>query len=246
MQTPDSSTTPPVSSHAPASLQTIAIDGPAGSGKSTIGAALAQRLGFLYFDTGIMYRCVALAAWRNNVAPADQRAVTDLSERIKIEVKPPHVADGRQYTVLMDGMDVTWALRNKGVEAHVSTVAAYPGVREAMVRQQRAVAAVAGRIVMCGRDIGTVVLPDADVKIYLNPGPEERARRRFEELRARGVETSYEEVLIGVRKRDEIDMTRATSPLRPAEDAIIFDSSGLDVDQAIDRIYAIVIKHAAR
>jgi cytidylate kinase len=115
-----------------------------------------------------------------------------------------------------------------------------------MVRQQRAVAAAAGRIVMCGRDIGTVVLPDADIKIYLNPGPEERARRRFEELSARGVETSYEEVLIGVRKRDELDMTRATSPLRPAEDAVIFDSSGLAVDQAIDRIHAIVIKHAAR
>jgi CMP/dCMP kinase len=228
----------------PAALRTIAIDGPAGSGKSTIGAALAQRLGFLYFDTGVMYRCVALAAWRHNVAPADQREITELAERIKIEVKPPHIDDGRQYTVLMDGLDVTWALRNKGVEAHVSTVAAYPGVRDAMVRQQREVATAAGRIVMCGRDIGTVVLPDADIKIYLNPGPDERAKRRFEELRARGVETSYDEVLVGVKKRDEIDMTRATSPLRPAGDAVVFDSSGLEVGEAIERIYALVVKRA--
>ncbi len=221
-------------------ISTIAIDGPAGSGKSTIGAALAERLGFLYFDTGVMYRCVALAALRHSVAPADEPGVTALAERIVIEVKSAKIPDGRQYTVLLDGLDVTWALRNKGVEAHVSTVAAYPGVREAMVRQQRAVATAAGRIVMCGRDIGTVVLPNADVKIYLNPGPEERARRRHAELVNRGVESSYEAVYAAVLKRDALDMSRAASPLRPAADAVMFDSSNMSVADAIEGVYQLV------
>jgi CMP/dCMP kinase len=226
-------------------ISTIAIDGPAGSGKSTVGAALAQRLGFLYFDTGVMYRCIALAAWRHHVPPADEAGVSALAERVVIEVKPPHVPDGRQYTVLLDGLDVTWALRNKGVEAHVSTVAAYPGVRDALVRQQRMVAS-AGNIVMCGRDIGTVVLPAADVKIYLNPSAKERARRRHAELVSRGVASNLDEVFIAVQKRDDLDMSRATSPLRPAADAIIFDSSGMTIENAIDGVYRIVVQAAQR
>jgi CMP/dCMP kinase len=220
-------------------VSTVAIDGPAGSGKSTVGAALAARLGFLYFDTGVMYRAVALAALRSGINPADEIAISRMAEALRIDVLPATRDDGRQYTVRLDGDDVTWALRNKDVEAHVSTVASYPAVREAMVRQQRDVAHQ-GNIVMVGRDIGTVVLPNADVKIYLTASAEERAVRRHSELQARGITTSYADVLAGVRQRDDIDSNRATSPLRPAEDAVIFDSTGLSVDEAVEGVFRLV------
>lgn len=220
-------------------VSTVAIDGPAGSGKSTVGAALAARLGFLYFDTGVMYRAVALAALRNAINPKDEAAISRMAEALRIDVLPATQSDGRQYTVHVDGEDVTWALRGKDVEAHVSTVASYPAVREAMVRQQRQVAQQ-GNIVMVGRDIGTVVLPDADVKIYLTASAEERAVRRHKELQARGVTTSYADVLAGVRQRDDTDSNRATSPLRPAEDAILFDSTGLGIDEVVEGVFRLV------
>lgn len=220
-------------------VSTVAIDGPAGSGKSTVGAALAARLGFLYFDTGVMYRAVALAAVRRGINPADEMAISRMAEALHIEVFPATRDDGRQYTVRLDGDDVTWALRDKEVEAHVSTVASFPAVREAMVRQQRAVARQ-GNIVMVGRDIGTVVLPNADVKVFLTASAEERALRRHQELQARGITASYADVLAGVRQRDDIDSNRATSPLRPAEDAVIFDSTGLSVDEAVEGVFRLV------
>ncbi len=220
-------------------LSTIAIDGPAGSGKSTVGSALADALGFLYFDTGVMYRCVALATLLHEINPRDEAAVSALAQRIGIAVRAADVSDGRQYTVLLDGADVTWALRGKDVEARVSTVAAYPGVRDAMVAQQRIVAAQ-GRIVMVGRDIGTVVLPDADIKIFLTASAEERAQRRHEELIARGQNSDYETVLAGVLQRDALDSQRATSPLRPADDAYIFDSTGLKIEQTVASLLAYV------
>jgi cytidylate kinase len=222
-------------------ISTIAIDGPAGSGKSTIGSALAARLGFLYFDTGVMYRCVALATFKHEINPQDEAAVSALAERIGIAVRPPDRRDGRQYTVLLDGEDVTWALRGKDVESRVSIVAAYPAVRSAMVAQQRIVAGQ-GRIVMVGRDIGTVVLPKADVKIYLTASAVERATRRHEELLARGHASNFEDVLAGVRQRDATDSQRATSPLRPANDAYTFDSTGMSVAQAIEGVYALVLE----
>ena len=205
----------------------IAIDGPAASGKSTVGKAVADALGYLYLDTGAMYRAVTWLALQNDVAISNEAAITALAHEADIDVLPAGEArDGRQYTVLAEGYDVTWEIRSADVGAYVSEVSAYAGVRAAMVTQQRRMAARGGIVVM-GRDIGTVVLPDAPLKIYLDASPMERARRRWLEEQARGGARSLEAVLAEVRHRDEIDSTRETSPLRPAADAWIIDSSTL-------------------
>jgi cytidylate kinase len=196
-------------------------------------------LGYLYFDTGVMYRAVTWAALTRGVDVHDEAAVTDLAERLRIDVLPPTVDDGRQYTVEADGVDVTWDLRTPAVDADVSTVSAYRGVRAAMVRQQRRVAAE-GRVVMVGRDIGTVVLPDAELKIYLDASVEERARRRWQELRDRGEAADYEAVLEATRRRDRIDSQREISPLRVAEDAHVVDTTGVGVEQVLARVRALV------
>jgi cytidylate kinase len=231
----------------PKVINTVAIDGPAGSGKSTVGAALAAQLGFLYFDTGVMYRAVALAALRAAVSSDDGPTLTTLAQRLRIEVLSPsaHETDGRQYTVHLDGEDVTWALRSAEVESRVSAVARHAGVREEMVRQQRRIAEP-GRIVMVGRDIGTVVMPNADVKIYLIASPEERARRRHAELCAKDAAADYDVVLADVRARDARDSSRTISPLRPAADAHIVDSTDVGIDATVARLRAIVeeIAHA--
>jgi cytidylate kinase len=211
---------------------TIAIDGPAASGKSTIGESLARQLGYLYFDTGVMYRAVTWAALERGIPIADEAAVTTLAEQLRIDVIPPTTDDDRQYTVLADGVDVTWAIRTPGVNGSVSPVSAYWGVRRALVAQQRRVAA-AGQVVMVGRDIGTVVLPDADLKIYLDASVEERARRRRREIQARGEEADYEAVLASMRRRDEIDSNREVSPLRAAEDAVVLDTTDLSVEEVL-------------
>lgn len=214
----------------------IAIDGPAASGKSTLGAALAQKLGYLYFDTGVMYRAVTWAALKRGLDINDEQAVTQLAQELDIDVTEPTQADGRLCSVWCDGVDVTWATRTPEVDANVSAVSAYPGVRAAMVAQQRHIGQ-RGRVVMVGRDIGTVVLPDAPLKIYLDATAEERARRRFEEVCARGGETqSYEEILAAMKRRDAYDSSRATAPLKPAVDAVIVDSTNLDVAQVIARV----------
>ena len=206
----------------------IAIDGPAASGKSTIGGLLAERLGYVYLDTGVMYRAVAWAALDRGIDIDDEAAVTELAEHVQIDVLTPSLDDGRQYTVMCDGRDVTWAIRTPEVDRAVSPVSVYPGVRAAMSAQQRRIG-LAGHVVMVGRDIGTVVLPEADPKIYLDAALEERARRRLLERQARGELAVYEQVLAIVRRRDEIDSQRATAPLRPAPDAVIVDSTYLDI-----------------
>ena len=211
---------------------TITIDGPVASGKSTIGYLLAQKLGYLYLDTGAMYRAVTWAALTREVSVEDERAVTALAEGIHIDITQPTVDDGRQYTVLSDGEDVTWDIRRPEVDASVSVVSAYPGVRRAMVAQQRRIAA-AGRVVMVGRDIGSVVLPDADLKLYLDATPQERARRRWLERRARGESVTYEEVLTMMLRRDEIDSHRAVSPLRVPDGAVVIDTTGLTIDEVL-------------
>ena len=211
---------------------TVAIDGPASSGKSTIGELLARQLGYLYFDTGVMYRAVTWAALERGVPIEDEAAVTALAEQLRIDVTPPTSDDGRQYTVLGGGEDITWAIRTPEVNANVSTVSAYPGVRRALVAQQRRVAA-GGRVVMVGRDIGTVVLPEARLKIYLDADVEERARRRWREIRTRGNDANYETVLASMRRRDEIDSNRDVSPLRVAEDACVLDTTDLSIDEVL-------------
>jgi cytidylate kinase len=219
---------------------TIAIDGTAASGKSTVAAFLAERLGYLYFDTGVMYRAVTLAALRRGVPIEDEAGVTALAETVPIEVRPPTVADGRQYTVYLDGEDVTWEIRSPAVNANVSPVSAYAGVRQALTAQQRRIALAAGRVVMVGRDIGTVVLPEADLKIYLDASAEERARRRLAEARTLGQDLTYEQVLDSVRRRDEIDSGRDCAPLRPADDAVIINTDGLSIAEAFARVEGLI------
>ena len=218
---------------------TIAIDGPAASGKSTIGELLALRLGYVYLDTGVMYRAVTWAALVRKIAIEDEAAVTALAERLKIDIVLPTVVDGRQYTVLADDQDITWQIRSPEVNRAVSPVSAYPGVRAALSAQQRRIGHK-GKIVMVGRDIGTVVLPDADLKIYLDATLKERARRRYRETLDRGEPANYQQVLASVRLRDKIDSGRAAAPLRPAEDAMVVDTTLLSVEQVLDKVLALV------
>ncbi len=219
--------------------RTIAIDGPAGAGKSTIGALVAERLGYLFLDTGAMYRAVALAALERSVDPDDGRGLSALARELRITIGPPTVRDGRAYTVLLDGRDVTWEIRDGRIDRVVSQVARVPGVRDAMLEQQRALAA-RGRVVMVGRDIGTVVLPDADRKIFLTASAAERARRREEELQSRGEQRPRQELLHEILRRDQLDSERAVAPLRAAEDAIVVETDGQSVGQALDRVLSVI------
>jgi cytidylate kinase len=219
--------------------RTIAIDGPAGAGKSTIGALVAERLGYVFLDTGAMYRAVALAAKRRGIDPDDAERLTTLAREVRVLIGPPTKRDGRAYTVLLDGDDVTWEIREADIDRIVSQVARVQGVREAMVEQQRALAQ-RGRLVMVGRDIGTVVLPGADRKIYLTASAAERAKRREEELRARGQVRPRQDLLQEILRRDKLDSERAVAPLRIADDAIVVHTDGLAVGEALDKVLAIV------
>lgn len=218
-----------------ASPETIAIDGPAASGKSTLGRALAEYLGYLYFDTGVMYRAVTLFALRQAVDLDDPAACSGLAAALRIDVLPPSKGDGRLYDVLVDGEDVTWQIRTPEVDANVSQVSTYPGVRSALTQQQRRIG-LAGRVVMVGRDIGTVVLPEAPLKIYLVASVEERARRRFLESQGRLEDLSYEGVLESMRQRDRIDSSRELAPLRPAKDAVILSSDHIGASQVFEQV----------
>ncbi len=217
----------------------IAIDGPAASGKSTIAEKLAAELGYLYFDTGVMYRAVTLAALRELQSVQDEQAVSELAQRVQIDVLPPSVEDGRLFDVLLDSEDVTWAIRQPDVDRNVSQVSAYPLVRQAMTEQQRRIGQ-RGSVVMVGRDIGTVVFPDAELKIYLDASVEERARRRFDEVRRRGQPANYEEILEAMRRRDHMDSSRALAPLKPADDAIILNTDGLDICEVLQKVKALI------
>ncbi|MCX7670887.1 MAG: (d)CMP kinase, partial [Anaerolineae bacterium] len=243
---PASPATPPKSERKKPSLlpETIAIDGPAASGKSTVGGRLARKYGYLYLDTGVMYRAVAAAALARGIPTDDETAVTALARRIEIQVMAPTVADGRDVTVLVDGEDYSWEIRKPEVEAVVSPVSAYAGVREAMVAQQRRIARQ-GPVVMVGRDIGTVVLPDADLKIYLDAALRERAQRRYRERLARGEQADFDQILADLRRRDEIDSQRQHSPLIPASDAIMIDSTNLTIDEVMERVQALVDRWVA-
>ncbi len=217
----------------------IAIDGPAAAGKSTVGERVAAELGYLYFDTGIMYRAITWAALQQGLDIADEPAITALAQRAHIDVLQPTVSDGRQYTVHVDGQDVTWDLRQPAVEAHVSAVSAYPEVRAALSAQQRRIG-LRGHVVMVGRDIGTVVLPEAPLKVYLDATVEARARRRYRENKARGERVRYADILSAMRERDRIDSQRKAAPLKAADDAVVIDTTKLVVEQVVEQVLHLI------
>jgi cytidylate kinase len=209
----------------------ITIDGPAGSGKSTLGELLARRLGYLYFDTGIMYRALALAALRRSYDLADSTALETLAETLPIDILPPTVDDGRQYTVRLEDQDCTWDLRSPAVDQHVSLVARYPAVRDALIRQQRRIGRQ-GHIVMVGRDIGTIVMPDAGLKLYLEASLAERARRRLADQQSQGRKADLEAVQAELARRDELD----SHVMQAADDALILQTDSLSPEALLDRV----------
>jgi len=213
----------------------IAIDGPVGAGKSSIAREVARRLNVLHLDTGAMYRAVGYSALLRNISPEDEKALDELCGQIDITV---NYVDGRQQT-LVNGLDVSGLIRTPAVGMAASAVSRFQAVRKHMVSLQRLLAKETSMVVD-GRDIGTNVLPDAGVKIFLTATPEERARRRHLELVESGAKDTYEDVLRDLHKRDLQDSTRPIDPLRPAEDALMLDSTGLDMDQVVERILGIV------
>lgn len=216
---------------------TIAIDGPVGAGKSTISDAVAQRLGILHLDTGAMYRAVGLCALENGIDPKDEENVCRLCEENKAQVDVAYEA-GVQRT-LLNGRDVSSAIRTQEVGQAASAVSRYVPVRHMLVRRQQEIAS-AQSILLDGRDIGTVVLTDATVKIYLTASPEARARRRMLQLQEKGDETPFEVILSEVNARDWQDMHRDLDPLRQADDAVLVDSSDLSFDETVQAILDLV------
>jgi CMP/dCMP kinase len=212
----------------------IAIDGPSGAGKSTLGRMLARELGLLYIDTGSMYRAVALAVIESSISSNDDVAVGSLAARVTIDLR----GDPDSMEVTLEGRDVTEAIRSEEVTHLSSIISAIPEVRRAMVQRQREMGQRGA--VLNGRDIGTVVFPDADVKFFLTAVPQERAKRRFIEEYAQDTSVSFEETFADMSERDQRDATRADSPLATAKDAIVIDSTGLSVGEVYDRMMVII------
>ena len=212
----------------------IAIDGPAGAGKSTIAKALAARLHYIYIDTGAMYRAIGLFVLRSGVSGEDREGVAALLPEIRLELC---FQDGAQH-ILLNGEDVSQAIRTPQASAYASLVSAIPAVRSFLLDYQRSFAR-SNSVIMDGRDIGTVVLPQADCKIFLTAGSEARARRRFAELQAKGDETPYEEVLAAIRQRDLQDSSREAAPLKAAEDAVVVDTTACTLEESIEKVYAV-------
>jgi len=221
----------------------IAIDGPAAAGKSTVGRLLSERLGYPFLDTGAIYRAMTWTALHRGVDLSDDEALSALAASLSIDIGPRPRDGIEPCTIFVDGDDVTRFLRDPEVEAAVSLVSRVAGVREALVKVQRD---LAGRndVVMAGRDIGTVVLPDADLKVYLDASIGERARRRFAELSALGHAVTEADVANDLQRRDRIDSQRAVSPLQPARDAVIVDTDGLTLEQVVDRVMGLVEERA--
>jgi len=226
-------------SNPPPRPRTIAVDGSAASGKSTVGRRLAAALGYRFLDTGVMYRAVTLAALQRGLDPHDAKALTRLAQTIDIGVSLPGPGSNEPSFITVDGQDVTAHLRDPAVEDAVSLVSRVPGVRKALVQKQRE---IAGRhsIVMAGRDIGTVVLADADLKIYLDAGLEERARRRYRDFAASRPDVTHEIVLEDIRRRDQMDSEREVSPLRAADDAIVLQTDALSLEAVMEKVFALL------
>ena len=216
--------------------KSIAIDGPSGAGKSTMAKRLASRLGFLYVDTGAIYRTVGLCAFRNGVAPEDGPAVEALLPGLKIDMA--YGEDGLQH-MLLNGEDVTSEIRRHEISHYASAVSAIPAVRAFLLEMQRRFARE-NSVIMDGRDIGTVVLPNADLKIYLTAAAEDRALRRHRELIERGQQEDFEKVLKDILERDHRDMNRETAPLKQAEDAVLVDTTGIGLEESFAMLLDLV------
>ncbi len=213
----------------------IAIDGPGGAGKSSVAKEIAKRRGMRYVDTGALYRSVGLYVADHGIAEDDTEGIVSCLPHIRIEL----TNDGGVQKIIMNGEDVGDRIRTPRASVYSSAVSKIPAVRDALLGIQRDLAAQGG-VVMDGRDIGTVIIPDAEVKIFLTASPEERARRRFRELQEKGVEQSYEDVLRDIVARDENDSNRATAPLRPADDAIIFVNDGYALEETIRYVMGLI------
>lgn len=216
--------------------KSIAIDGPAGAGKSTLAKMAARHFGLIYVDTGAIYRCVGLFALKNGADTRDQQAVSALLDQVQIELK--YDEQGVQRMIL-NGEDVSEAIRMPEVSIAASNVSAMPPVRAKLLSMQRDMAK-RYNVIMDGRDIGTVVLPDAGLKIFLTADAEKRAKRRYDELQAKRVETTYEDVLQDMRMRDKNDSSRAAAPLKQAEDAVLVDTSEIGLEESFERIRELI------
>lgn len=216
--------------------RSIAIDGPSGAGKSTLAKALAKDLNYLYVDTGAIYRTVGLTVFRRGIDPADWDAVADVLPQV--EIKMGYGDDGLQH-MFLDGEDVTEAIRQHEISDYASKVSAIPAVRAFLLEMQRKLAKE-NNVVMDGRDIGTVVLPDAGLKIFLTAAAEDRAERRYRELLERGQQTEYETVLRDIKQRDRQDIERKTAPLRQADDAILVDTTGIDLEASMNTLRDVI------
>jgi len=217
----------------------ITIDGPVASGKSSVGLTLAKKLGYLFLDTGIMYRAVTWAAINQKIKIGNEEAISSLAQQIDIEIKPPTRFDGRINDVFVDKVDVTWKLREPEVNENVSQVSEYQLVRQALTEQQREFGRK-GKIVMAGRDIGTIVMPNAELKIFLEASVEERALRRYNEEVKRGKQIDLEDVIKNVEMRDKIDSNRKIAPLIPAKDAVIITTDGREISKVVDEVLSIL------
>lgn len=214
----------------------IAIDGPAGAGKSTIARLAAKELGFLYVDTGALYRAIGLAASRRGFSAEDKSWIIAMLNTIKVELA---FNDRGEQIVLLDGEDVSGYIRTPEISMMASAVSAVPEVRAFLLDLQRDMSHT-NNVIMDGRDIGTVVLPDAKLKIFLSASPECRARRRYDELVEKGMNVKYEDILSDVIARDHADSTRDIAPLKPADDAVIVDTSGEDLETSVNKLLAIM------
>jgi cytidylate kinase len=218
--------------------QLIAIDGPVAVGKSSVGSLLAKRLGYVFFDTGMMYRAFTWKVIKSGISIKDEQTICQLASTTKFDFVPLR---GWHLSPIIDDEDVSSKLLSPEVEARVSLVSKIAKVRQTLVLEQRKLAK-RGKVVMAGRDISTVVLPWAELKIFLTASTEERARRRYAELLERGQNSSLESVLADLNKRDEMDINRSISPLKPAEDAVIINTENFTLEQVVDKIYTLAVK----
>lgn len=218
----------------------IAIDGPVAAGKSSVGLCLAKRLGYLFLDTGVMYRAATWATLQAGLDIKDEESVSNLVENLQMEITKPSRDDGRVNDVLVNGKDITWEIKNVDVNDNVSQVSTYKRVRQILTEEQRRFGK-RGNIVMVGRDIGTVVLPDADLKIFLKASVEERARRRLEEEKSRNKDVTFQDILDSMKKRDSIDSSRKLAPLIKADDAKEIDTNEKTKDEVVEEIYRLAL-----